>query len=438
MVLACSSQGSKTEVVVVVQSDLAVPADIDTVQVVVTGPSGPHPLSFPLPGTAWPIRVSLVPSDDQNTAFDVKVTGLRSNVPVVLQEASSSCIPDQRKELAIFLDHICQPVQCDVGLTTCRFGGCSAIAVAPESLPDYTSLLPERGDAAINAAVDGPIMDAGSDGGIGGADAKNIEVASLDADTDAPRDGLFDGGENPGSDFLPGNDGMDAGVDLGAGGEIGSGGAAGNSGGAGGGGGGSTTVVVNCPPLTKPVNGDVVVPSTTPGATATYTCSSGYALSGKSSVSCLAGGTWSDVAPTCLLDCGPPPAPSSGTVNVTSTTLGSTATYACPTGYTPLSTSISCQADGGWSGTAPTCTIVSCPVLTDPDHGTVSVTTTTYQSKATYACSTGYTLKGGAESTCQAGGTWSAAPTCSPVDCGALPSLTNGSELLRRTRPMAR
>ena len=110
-------------------------------------------------------------------------------------------------------------MQRDVGLTTCRFGGCSAIAVAPESLPHNTSSC-RMGDAAINAAVDGPIMDAGSDGGIGGADAKNIEVASLDADTDAPRDGLFDGGENPGSDLLPGNDGMDAGVDLGAGGEI--------------------------------------------------------------------------------------------------------------------------------------------------------------------------------------------------------------------------
>ena len=42
----------------------------------------------------------------------------------------------------------------------------------------------------------------------------------------------------------------------------------------------------------------VLVPSTTPGATATYTCSSGYALSGKSSVSCLAGGTWSEAIGT--------------------------------------------------------------------------------------------------------------------------------------------
>jgi len=431
MVLSCSGQGSKTEIVVEVQSDLSVPADIDTVQVEVTGPADKiHSLSFPLTGTTqWPLRFSLVPSDNQDTWFDVKVTGLLKDVAVVVQESSSSCVPNQRKVLAIFLDRICQPPQCTTGLT-CRFGGCTSIAVAPETLPDYDpSILPLRGDASIATSMDAPIVDAGNDGVSDGTDA---EVALLDADTDAPRDAIFDGGETSGLDVLLGT-GMDAGVDIGAGGEVSTGGVGGaggtsNTGGVGGGG-GSTTVVVNCPSLTKPTNGDLTVASTIPGATATYSCSAGYVLSGgPSSVKCQDNGTWSDsAARTCIADCGAPPSPSSGTVNVTSTTLDSIATYACPTGYTPVSTSISCQADRTWSGTAPTCTIVQCPALTDPIHGTVSVTTTTYQSKATYLCSTGYTLTGGAERTCQADGTWSVAPTCSPVDCGKLAAPTNGS-----------
>ena len=49
--------------------------------------------------------------------------------------------------------------------------------------------------------------------------------------------------------------------------------------------------------------------------------------------------------------------PANGSVNHTSgTTLGQTATYSCITGYNLVGDSTrTCQAEGNWSGNAPTC-----------------------------------------------------------------------------------
>ena len=57
------------------------------------------------------------------------------------------------------------------------------------------------------------------------------------------------------------------------------------------------------------------------------------------------------------MDCGSLTDPASGQVDLTSgTTFGQTATYSCNTGYNLVGDSTcTCQATGGWSGSAPTC-----------------------------------------------------------------------------------
>ena len=55
-----------------------------------------------------------------------------------------------------------------------------------------------------------------------------------------------------------------------------------------------------CPELTAPDNGSVSYPNTQPGSTVTYTCHSGYELSGVLSRTCQSDGTWSNTAPTCI------------------------------------------------------------------------------------------------------------------------------------------
>ena len=61
-----------------------------------------------------------------------------------------------------------------------------------------------------------------------------------------------------------------------------------------------------------------------------------------------------------------------------------------------------------------TLTAVVCGNLTDPDNGSVYHTAgTTFGQTATYSCNTGYNLVGDSTLSCQAIGNWSgSAPTC--------------------------
>ena len=60
------------------------------------------------------------------------------------------------------------------------------------------------------------------------------------------------------------------------------------------------TAAVNCRPLTDPDNGLVDTPyGTTFRSTATYTCNTGYALSGSQTRSCGADGNWTSSEPFC-------------------------------------------------------------------------------------------------------------------------------------------
>ena len=56
---------------------------------------------------------------------------------------------------------------------------------------------------------------------------------------------------------------------------------------------------VQCPTLSNPTNGRVSVPSRAVGSRATYSCNTGYTLSGSSSLTCLSNGAWSGSVPIC-------------------------------------------------------------------------------------------------------------------------------------------
>ncbi len=66
----------------------------------------------------------------------------------------------------------------------------------------------------------------------------------------------------------------------------------------------------------------------------------------------------------------------------------------------------------------PPLTVVTCPPLTDPTNGgvTLNPNNNNYQSMATYTCTTGYVLtpsNGSTTRVCQADGQWAGvAPTC--------------------------
>lgn len=193
---------------------------------------------------------------------------------------------------------------------------------------------------------------------------------------------------------------------------------------------GATCLPNDCGAPPAPTNGTVDAPMTTLDNSATYACDVGFDLVGDMTRTCQADGTWSGSVPMCLLgDCGPLVSPENGTVMATSTRVGSTATYACNTGYQLVgSASRTCGSDRTWSGSPPTCVLVDCGTLSPPANGTVSAPTTTYGATATYACAFGYVRSGSATRSCEASGSWSgSAPTCDPVDCGPLGSPSNGN-----------
>jgi hypothetical protein len=229
---------------------------------------------------------------------------------------------------------------------------------------------------------------------------------------------------------------------------------------------------VTCTGAAAPTNGTVSAMSATAGNSVTYACNTGYTLNGTAVDLCQANGTFASPAPTCAASpCSPNlTAPANGTVSTTMGTTGTIATYSCNQGYVLSgSATQTCQASGTWSGTAPTCTLVTtgctpdpcvhsmsgcmtvgatgytcgtcvagwtgancstpvtCSGATAPANGAVSGGgSATFGNTVTYSCNAGYTLTGNATATCQANGTFTGpAPTCTPVNCGAPPTVTN-------------
>src|SRR5262249_21389655 len=140
-----------------------------------------------------------------------------------------------------------------------------------------------------------------------------------------------------------------------------------------------TCTIKDCGALTPPTNGTVSAPVTTYGATATYACSTGYGASGSVNRTCGADGLWGRTAPTCAIkNCGALTGPTNGSVSATVTTYGATATYSCNSGFDVVGTATrTCGADGTWSSSAPSCAPKYCGTLTAPVNGGVSAPTTT-------------------------------------------------------------
>eukprot|EP00058_Branchiostoma_floridae_P020568 XP_002606058.1 hypothetical protein BRAFLDRAFT_92077 [Branchiostoma floridae] len=186
---------------------------------------------------------------------------------------------------------------------------------------------------------------------------------------------------------------------------------------------GSTLVCAarQCLTLTVPAFGSLTPPGPhSYPIRVTFTCNTGYVLNGGSSTTCQANGTWSDTVPTCTrVQCPVLTTPINGirTPPTGADLYRDMVTFTCNTGYVRNgASSTTCQADGTWSDTVPTCTRVQCPLFWAPLHGALNpVGANSYQVVVRFTCYTGYVLNGAADTTCQADGTWSnAVPTCTP------------------------
>ncbi|CAG5134438.1 unnamed protein product, partial [Candidula unifasciata] len=167
----------------------------------------------------------------------------------------------------------------------------------------------------------------------------------------------------------------------------------------------------------------------------TYECEEGYELVGSHERFCQANATWSGSDPECRrVSCGTPPAIANAVMDQTENLLFTDAvSYSCLEGYTELGLdTTTCLSNRSWSFIDYTCTIISCPSLSPDEipHGTVNVTSFTYGSDASFYCDEGYLLSGSSQTFCTAQGIWSESlPICQIVQCPELTALTHGQIL---------
>ena len=120
-----------------------------------------------------------------------------------------------------------------------------------------------------------------------------------------------------------------------------------------------------------------------------------------------------------------------------------TCSFTCNTGYELTgSDTRTCQSDGSWSGGDIVCRrgtyiikcdydiiiyksylSVSCLSLSDPNNGVINCSLgddgfPSYEDTCSFTCNTGYELTGSSERTCQSNGSWSGSPvSCIIMEC---------------------
>jgi hypothetical protein len=126
-----------TELVVVVDTDYAVPLGLDAVVLEVEGPEMLEaPVRVALADVELPITLGLVHRGGPLGPLRVTAIGERSGVALVRREARTAFLPRERRELRLLLLRGCEAAPCS-GDTTCVPGGCVGIDVDPATLPPF-------------------------------------------------------------------------------------------------------------------------------------------------------------------------------------------------------------------------------------------------------------------------------------------------------------
>jgi hypothetical protein len=193
-----------------------------------------------------------------------------------------------------------------------------------------------------------------------------------------------------------------------------------------------TCIAIDCGELDGPADGSVdISQGSLLGAEAIYTCDPSFRLVGTSIRQCQDNGSWSGEAPTCaVIDCGSLMSPANGAVDLSEgSLLGAMATYSCDPSFTPIGMSSRvCQDNETWSGEAPTCKVIDCGGLEPPDNGAVDVSEgSLLGAVATYSCDPSFTLVGMDSRQCEEDGWTGEPPTCEDIVCPVLEDPEFGS-----------
>uniref|UniRef100_A0A3B3V6U4 Sushi domain-containing protein n=1 Tax=Poecilia latipinna TaxID=48699 RepID=A0A3B3V6U4_9TELE len=147
------------------------------------------------------------------------------------------------------------------------------------------------------------------------------------------------------------------------------------------------------------------------GSTVTYHCDSGYTLEGDPTLTCIMGG---DGKP--IISCGDLGTPPNGHKIGTLTVYGATAIFSCNTGYTLVGSRVrECMSNGLWSGTQVQCLAGHCGTPDPIVNGQIIGENFNFRGSVVYQCNPGFRLIGVSVRICEQDHRWSGnTPVCVP------------------------
>jgi hypothetical protein len=188
-----------TEVVVLITTNLGVPAQLDAIRVEATGPGGRVQTSTARLDSdgELPVSLRLVHQTGPLTPLTVDVFAELDGADVLVRSAELAFVAGERRILALPLLAQCLDVSCGEG-ATCTEDGCADVQLAADQLPRYDeSTFSELGAPPPAFAPDdaGEAFDAGAPEEGGTDELDDASVPDADAD-DAGE--LGDGGDDAG------------------------------------------------------------------------------------------------------------------------------------------------------------------------------------------------------------------------------------------------
>ncbi|ELW48605.1 CUB and sushi domain-containing protein 3, partial [Tupaia chinensis] len=181
-----------------------------------------------------------------------------------------------------------------------------------------------------------------------------------------------------------------------------------------------TCQIISCGELPIPPNGHRIGTLSVYGATAIFSCNSGYTLVGSRVRECMANGLWSGSEVRCLAGhCGTPEPIVNGHINGENYSYRGSVVYQCNAGFRLLGMSVRiCQQDHRWSGKTPFCVPITCGHPGNPINGLTQGNQFNLNDVVKFVCNPGFVAEGAARSQCLASGQWSGVlPTCRILNC---------------------
>jgi len=146
VMMLCGCASELTEIIVIVDSELAVPGELDEIVVTTEGASGlPKGASANLVGAgaaSMPVTVGLRPGGAQDGPVTIRVRGRLAGAERVSAQIRTRFVVGARLVLRIDLAAECVGILCDANAETCRNGFCVPSEVDPAELPRFNGTLP--------------------------------------------------------------------------------------------------------------------------------------------------------------------------------------------------------------------------------------------------------------------------------------------------------